>query len=124
MDYYQSKPEDVRAFRFMQWHSYVQEAEALHAAGINAYPVPAGYEHGHRLNYEKDGSCGDVLDSAPAYLMVGIDGKWVRVDIGWWVVIDSDGKVKAFSDKEFKERYRKPVTVEKSDDDYDRLLDL
>ncbi|AMS02906.1 hypothetical protein KNT97_gp70 [Gordonia phage Rofo] len=100
-----------RPLRAIRWdgkyHSAVDIARALNGRVI-VWPVPAGYEHGLRRDYELDRSTGNVLDRASAFLVVyrhGVDPDPQRCDAGTWFVWDDDD-VKIFEgDDEFDRLY-------------------
>lgn len=92
----------------MQWDGRFHSAESI-ARTLNGHvvlwPVPRGYEHRLRRKSEEDRSRGDILDTAPAFLVVyGLGHEPVRVDAGQWFVIEDD-KVTVLTGDEFAATY-------------------
>ncbi|AYR03046.1 hypothetical protein J1761_gp67 [Gordonia phage Kroos] len=108
-----------RPLRAIRWdgdyRSGVDIARALNGRVI-VWPVPKGYEHGMRRDYEHDRSSGMVLNHAAAFLVVyrhGADPDPQRVDAGTWFVWDDDEVKIIEGDDEFDGQY----TVDDEDAD-------
>lgn len=98
---YMSNPREVEAIRFQHW----SDAIAISQWTKNAFYVPQGFEHHLRKDSEKDRSRGDVLDSAPAYLVVYTLDLAFRVDLGDWVVKTENGQFNAFKTDAFDQNF-------------------
>lgn len=104
-EYYITQPIEVQAIQFHGWsnfHTIVNIVPAEH----RTYFVPQGYEHSERTNREKDGSTGNVLEDAPPYLMMVLDGFYRRVEKRWWIVQGLDGLWFVVSNDDFKKLYQ------------------
>ncbi|QNJ58040.1 hypothetical protein SEA_JKSYNGBOY_66 [Gordonia phage JKSyngboy] len=100
-----------RPLRAIRWdgnyHSAVDIARALNGRVI-VWPVPSGYEHPLRRDYEQDRSTGNVLNTARPFLAVyrhGADNDPQRCDSGTWFVWDDDDVTILEGDDEFDSLY-------------------
>lgn len=104
-DKYITKPVEVKAIRFSGWSNF-HTIVSIVPPEFRTYFVAQGYEHHERTEREKDRSTGHVLDDAPAFLMMVIDGIYQRVDKGFWIVCGLDENWFVVSSADFQALYQ------------------
>jgi hypothetical protein len=103
---FRKKPVTVEALEFC---GYLSDAEILHGLGAPVLYIPRGYEHDLRKDSEKDRSRGDVLDHAPAYLVITtLEGR-MRADIGDYIIKGVQGEFYPCKPDIFAETYEELV---------------
>jgi hypothetical protein len=101
----------VDAEQFTGWEG----AESIMRWLPGIFYVPQGFEHSLRTPQERNQD-GRPSKNAPEYLVFpNPSGPDIRIDVGTWLVVDSEKKTYMYSDSDFANRYR---TV----DDFDKVM--
>lgn len=83
------QPVEIEAFRFQGWTNALQITKWSKGAAVF---VPTGYEHRARKEHELDRSTGNVLDRAPAFMIISTLEGDMRADVHDMIVRGVNGE--------------------------------
>lgn len=98
---YRKLPVEVKAIQFVHW----SDAIKIMAWCSNAYFVPEGYEHPARYKHEYDRSNGDMLATAPAFMIIKTLEGDMRANRTDWIIKGIAGEFYPCTNTIFNETY-------------------
>lgn len=96
------KPVEIKAIQF---NGTVESCEKIVEMGAPVVYVPREYDRALRRDSEHDGSNGNILKVAEAFLILYMGKSKMRADINWWIVLSSSSSFTAWAPKAFEETF-------------------